>query len=277
LVALLKNKNDHHDLMAGATKTIKPAKPLKVKKILCTQPRPDSDKSPYFDIEKKYKVKIDFIPITGIEGVDSKEFRKQKIYLQEYSGIIFQSRNAIDNFFRICAEMRHTMPEMAKYYCISESIALYLQKYIQYRKRKVFYGNGKLDDLKDLLKKHKENERFLYACSTQHTDDLVKHMTDNGFSFREGAVFSPVFTDVRKTLTNIEAYDLILFFSPTSVKSVKHNFKRYKQGTTRIAVFGPQTAKACDEEKLRIDIKAPTPEFPSMTMACEDYLKKTNK
>jgi uroporphyrinogen-III synthase len=261
--------------MAGTGKSTQPSK---VKLILCTQPKPDSEKSPYYDLEKKYRVKFDFTMLTTIEGVDSREFRKAKIYLQEFSAVIFQSRYAIDNFFRICAEMRHIMAESTKYFCISEAIALYLQKYVQYRKRKVFYGNGRLDDLKDSLKRHKETDRFLYASPEVLTgDELLKYLREHDYSYIAAPVYRSVIANVKKQIADIQAFDMIVFFSPVAIKSLKKNFPRYKQNTVRVAVFGPATAKAAEEEKLRVDIKAPTAEFPSMTMALDAYLKKSNR
>jgi uroporphyrinogen-III synthase len=247
----------------------------KVKSILISQPKPETVKSPYFDLAKKYKIKIDFRPFIQVESVDLKEFRKQKIVPTNYSAIIFSSRNAIDHFFRITEELRVKMPQETKYFCVSEAIALYLQKYTQYRKRKVFFGTGKLSDLFDILLKYKDSEKFLLPCSDIRKDDLPNFLKKNNFEFCEGNFYRTVVSDL-SDLENI-FYDMIVFFSPSGVKSLFQNFPDFKQNQTRIAAFGPATAKAVAEANLKLSVKAPVPQAPSMTMAIEKYLKEVNK
>lgn len=250
-------------------------KDLKVKSILISQPKPDNTKSPYFDLANKYKIKIDFRPFIHVEGVPTKEFRKQRIIITDYSAIIFTSRNAIDHFFRICGELRIKMPQDTKYFCISEAIALYLQKYTQYRKRKVFYGSGKLKDLYEILNKHRENEKLLLPCSDIRKDDLPDFLRVNDFEYTEGVFYRTVASD----LSDLEDifYDMIVFFSPSGVKSLYHNFPHFKQNNTRIAAFGPATSKAVEDSGMNLNIKAPIPQAPSMTMAIERYLKEIAK
>jgi uroporphyrinogen-III synthase len=247
---------------------------LRVKSILISQPKPESDKSPYYDLAKKYNIKIDFRPFIQVEGVDSKEFRKQRITPTDFTAVIFTSRNAIDHFFRVCEDLRVRMSQETKYFCVSEAIALYLQKYTQYRKRKVFFGNGTLKELMDLLKKHRDNERILLPCSDIRKGDLPDFLKKNKFEFSEGIFYRTVASDL-SDLENI-FYDMIVFFSPSGVKSLYHNFPDFKQNSTRIAAFGPATSKAVLDAGLRLDVRAPIPQAPSMTMAIEKYLKEVN-
>ncbi|MBM3400764.1 MAG: uroporphyrinogen-III synthase [Bacteroidetes bacterium] len=249
-------------------------KPRKVKSILVTLPKPDSEKSPYYDLAKKYNLKIDFRSFIHVEGVSAKEFRKEKINLQDFNAVIFTSRNAVDHFFRICEEMRFDVPAEMKYFCISETIALYLQKYIQYRKRKIFFGKGNASDLADILKKHMA-EKFLYPCSDVAGEETQKFLTVNGYDFKPAVLFHTVCSDL-SDLAEV-FYDVIAFFSPSSIHSLFINFPDFKQNYTRIAAFGLSTHKAVLEHDLVLNIPAPRPEAPSMTMALEQYIKQVNK
>ena len=249
-------------------------KPRKVKSILVTLPKPDSEKSPYFDLAKKYNLKIDFRSFIHVEGVSAKDFRKEKINFAEFTAVIFTSRNAVDHFFRICEEMRYDVPSDMKYFCISETIALYLQKYIQYRKRKIFFGKQTAADLADLLKKH-TTEKFLYPCSDVAAEETQRFLSENGYDFKPAVLFHTVCSDL-SDLAEV-FYDVIAFFSPSSIHSLFINFPDFKQNNTRIAAFGVSTHKAALEHKLILNIPAPTPEAPSMTMAIEQYIKQANK
>lgn len=249
-------------------------KPRKVKSILVTLPKPDSDKSPYFELAKKYNLKIDFRSFIHVEGVPAKEFKKGKINLADFTAVIFTSRNAVDHFFRICEEVRFDVPADMKYFCISETIALYLQKYIQYRKRKIFFGKQTATDLAEVLKKHTV-EKFLYPCSDVAAEETQKFLNDNGYDFKTAVLFHTVCSDL-SDLAEV-FYDVIAFYSPSSIHSLFINFSDFKQNFTRIAAFGASTHKAVLEHKLVLNIHAPTPEAPSMTMALEQYIKQVNK
>ncbi|HEY1009235.1 MAG: uroporphyrinogen-III synthase [Daejeonella sp.] len=249
-------------------------KPRKVKSILVTLPKPESDKSPYFDLAKKHNLKIDFRSFIHVEGVSAKDFRKEKINLADFTAVIFTSKNAVDHFFRICEEMRHDVPADMKYFCISETIALYLQKYIQYRKRKIFFGKQTAADLADVLKKHAA-EKFLYPCSDVAAEETQKFLQSHGYDFQPAILFHTVCSDL-SDLAEV-FYDVIAFFSPSSIHSLFINFPDFKQNHTRIAAFGASTHKAALEHDLILNIPAPTPQAPSMTMAIEQYIKQVNK
>ncbi len=246
----------------------------KVKSVLVTLPKPEGDKSPYFDLAKKLNLKIDFRSFIHVEGVPGREFRKDKINLAEYTSVIFTSRNAADHYFRICEEMRFEVPTETKYFCMSESIALYLQKYIQYRKRKIFFGKQTAADLAEVLKKH-SGETFLYPCSDVAAEETQKFLEKLGYNLKPAVLFRTVCSDL-SDLKNV-FYDIIAFFSPSSVQSLYKNFPDFKQNATRIAAFGTTTQKAILEAGLIVDIPAPMPEAPSMTMAIENYVKISNK
>ncbi|SKB64863.1 uroporphyrinogen-III synthase [Daejeonella lutea] len=250
------------------------AKHRKVKSILVTLPKPESEKSPYFDLAKKYNLKIDFRSFIHVEGVAAKDFRKEKINLADFTAVIFTSKNAVDHFFRISEEMRFDVPADMKYFCISETIALYLQKYIQYRKRKIFFGKQTAADLADVLKKH-ATEKFLYPCSDVAAEETQKFLHDNGYDFKPAILFHTVCSDL-SDLAEV-FYDVIAFFSPSSIHSLYINFPDFQQNNTRIAAFGASTHKAALEHELVLDIPAPTPQAPSMTMAIEQYIKQANK
>jgi uroporphyrinogen-III synthase len=247
---------------------------LKVKTILVSQPKPETEKSPYYDLSQNCKVKVDFRPFIHVEGVESKEFRQQKINLSDYGAVIFTSRNAVDHFFRIAEETRYNVPDSLKYFCISESTAYYLQKYVVYRKRKIFHGRQRIEDLMPLIKKHK-GENFLLPCSDILKKEIPDTLEANNIKFDRAMLYRTVCSDL-SDLENVN-YDVLVFFSPAGIASLFENFPNFKQNDTRIAVFGATTAKAAEQAGLEINIAAPKPEAPSMTMALEQYIKKSNK
>src|SRR4028119_1160913 len=231
-----------------------------VKKILITQPRPENEKSPYFDLAKKYNIDLVFHPFIRLEGIPAREFRKQKIDIPSFSAVIFTSRNAIDHFFRICEEMKVTISQETKYFCITEAVALYLQKFILYRKRKVFYGaDGSNKSLFDVINKHKSNEKFLYVCSENQQDsEITGWLKSNHCDFSRAFMYRTASNDVKEILTNTE-YDVICFFTPSGVKSLFDNVPKFKQNGTVIGAFGSNTSKAVQEAGLQLGIIAPQP------------------
>ncbi len=247
---------------------------LKVKTILVSQPRPESEKSPYFDLADKYKLNIDFRPFIHVEGVASQEIRKEKINIQDHTAVIFTSRNAVDHFFRVAEEMRTTVPDSMKYFCISESTAYYLQKYVVYRKRKIFHGKQRFAELVDIIKKHK-GEKFLLPCSDILKKEIPELLEKNKINYTKGVFYRTVCSD----LSDLEdvSYDMLVFFSPAGIESLFKNFPDFKQNKTRIAAFGPTTTRAVEESGLTVDVMAPTQNAPSMTMAIEQYVKEKNK
>ena len=248
---------------------------MKVSKILVSQPKPASDKSPYFDIARKYGVTIDFKQFIKVVGVTSKEFRQQKVTILDHTAIVFTSRHAIDHFFGLCAELRVAVPDGMKYFCVSETIALYIQKYVQYRKRKVFFGdNGKMDGLLPLMVKHK-NEKYLRPLSNVHNDDISKMLDASNLQYTETVMYRTVSHIFEKG--ELDGYDMMIFFSPSGIVSLKENLPDFNQGDMLIACFGATTAAAIKDAGLRLDLEAPTVEAPSMTMALEQYLAKHNK
>lgn len=247
---------------------------MKIKSILVSQPKPETAKSPYFDLAEKSNVKIDFRPFIHVEGVSAKDFRQSRIHILDHTAVIFTSRTAIDHFFRIAQEMRLTVPDSMKYFCISEATAYYLQKYIVYRKRKIFYGNGKFSDLINVMKKHK-SENFLVPLSDIHKQQIPDLLDKAGFKYTKAILYRTVSSDL-SDLKDVN-YDILVFFSPSGIQSLLQNFPDFEQNETRIACFGPSTAKAVKEAGLRLDIQAPTSKAPSMTMALELYIKKHNK
>ena len=247
-----------------------------VKKILITQPRPDGEKSPYFDLARKHSINLDFHPFIIVEGIAAKDFRKQKIDIAQYSAVIFTSRNAIDHFFRICEEMKIGVSQDTKYFCITEAVALYLQKFILYRKRKVFYGaDGTNKNLFDVINKHKDNERFLYPCSESFDSEITNWLKSNGCEFATPVLYRIISNDIIEVMS--KNYDVICFFSPGGVKSLIENFPHFKQNGTKIGAFGANTFKAAEEAGLVLDIKAPQPKVPSMVSALELYLSSLKK
>lgn len=247
---------------------------LKVKSILVTQPKPETDKSPYADLQKKYGLKIDFREFIHVEGVPAQDFRQQRVNIAEHTAVILTSRNAVDHFFRICQEMRVTVPDTMKYFCISESTAFYLQKYVQYRKRRIFHGKSTINELIDIIKKHKE-DKFLYPCTDVHKEDIPEILDRHKIQYSKAVIYRTVCSDL-SDLADV-FYDILVFFSPSGITSLFKNFPKFKQNKTRIAAFGPATAKAVEEAGLRLDIHAPKPGTPSMTMALEEYIKQANK
>lgn len=245
-----------------------------VKSILISQPKPLT-KSPYYDLELKYGIKIDFREFTHVEPVSVKEVRRQKIKPDDYTSIILNSKNAVDHFFRVCEEMRIKMSQDTKYFCLTESIANYLQKFIIYRKRKVFFGNKVIEDLKTAFLKHKEKEAFLLPCSNLGAKDITNYLNEMGVKYQEAVMYATVSSDL-SDLKDI-TYDVLAFFGPQAIKSLWDNFPDFKQNETRIAVFGQSTFQAAADTGLIVNIQAPSPEAPSMPMALEKYIQVSNK
>ncbi len=259
-------KNGEKNAHASMSATI-------VKKVLITQPKPETDKSPYFELARKYNLELIFQPFIRLEPIPAKDFRKQKIEIVNFSAVIFTSRNAIDHFFRICEEMKVSVSQDTKYFCITEAVALYLQKFILYRKRKVFYGaDGTNKSLFDVINKHKENERFLYPCSeNQQDNEIVGWLKNNNCGFATPFMYSTISTNVQEFLAKKD-YDIICFFTPSGVKSLFDNCPTFKQNGTKIGAFGSNTSRAVEEAGLTLAIKAPLPQAPSMVSALEKYL-----
>ena len=244
-----------------------------IKKILVSQPEPSSEKSPYFDIANDFGVELVFRPFIKVEGLSSKEFRQQKIGLLDFTAVVFTSRHAIDNYFKLAKEMRITIPEDMKYFCVTETIALYIQKYVQYRKRKVFFGTtGKLDSLIPTMVKHK-NEKYLVPLSDVHNDDVQRLLDTKKLNYKECVMYRTVSNNFTEEEVKNFDCDMLVFFSPTGIKAFTKNFPDFKQGDVRIATFGPATAKAVEDEGFRLDLEAPTKEHPSMTAALRWYLE----
>jgi len=248
---------------------------LKIKKILVSQPQPTTEKSPYFDISEKYSVKIDFRPFIKVEPILAKEFRTQRVNILDHTAVIFNARHGIDHFFRLCEEMRVTVPDTMKYFCISESVALYLQRYIQYRKRKVFYGaTGKLAELVTIMNKHPE-EKYLLITSDVQNEETLSTLEKSKITFDKVMMYKTVSNDF--SAEEEFNYDMLLFFSPIGIGSLLKNFPNFEQGDIQIGCFGATTAQAVRDAGLRLDLEAPLPGVPSMTMALENYLKENNK
>lgn len=245
-----------------------------MEKILISQPRPVSEKSPYFDIEKEFGVEFIFRPFFKVEGLSSKDFRQQKISILDHTAVVFTSRHAIDNYFRLAKDMRLTIPEDMKYFCITETVALYIQKYVQYRKRKVFFGKtGKIDDLLPTMVKHK-TEKYLVPLSSVHNDSIKDLLDSKKLHHTECVMYRTVSNDFTEEEKEGFDYDMLIFSSPTGVKALGENFPNFKQGDIKIGTFGPATAKEVKEQGLRLDLEAPSEEYPSMTSALRAYLKK---
>ena len=244
---------------------------MEIKKILVSQPKPSSDKSPYYDIASKYGVEIVFRPFIKVESVSAKEFRQQKVSILDHTAVVFTSRHAIDHFFHLCGELRVTIPETMKYFCVTESVALYIQKYVQYRKRKVFFGaTGKIEDLLPSMIKHK-GEKYLVPMSDVHTDETKTLLDRAKLQHTETVMYRTVSNDF--TPEEKFDYDMLIFFTPAGVAALKKNFPDFQQGDIAIGCFGPATAKAARDAGLRLDVEAPTAEAPSMTGALELFLK----
>ena len=247
---------------------------MKIKKILVTQQQTEAEKWPYNELATKNNVKIDFRPFINIEGITSKEFRQTKIDILEHGAVVFTSKTAIDHYFRMCEELRLSVPDSMKYFCITENIAFYLQKYIIYRKRKIFYGKCSITDLEDSLMKHKE-EKYLIPLSNTHKDDVPRALDKMKINYTRAILYKTVSSNITD-LGEIN-YDILVFYSPSGIKSLLENFPKFKQKDIKIASFGSHTAKAIKEAGLRIDIQVPAPEAPSMTMALEMFIKSHNK
>jgi uroporphyrinogen-III synthase len=245
----------------------------KVKSILVTQEAPTDANSPYLKLAEKFNLKIDFRPFIQVEAVPVKEFRKQKIEIPQHTAVIFTSRHAVDHFFSICQELKLEMPPEMKYFCISDQTSNYLQKYIVIRKRKIFSGLKDTKDLLEIIKKHK-NEKFLFPCSDIRKNDIPDFLRENGYTFSEAIMYHTVAANLGD-LKNVY-YDILAFFSPSGINSLFVNFPEFKQNNTRIAAFGPTTARAVKEANLILDIEAPLPNAPSMTGALELYIKIAN-
>ncbi len=247
---------------------------MKVKTILVSQPEPKIENSPYFDLQEKQRVKIDFRSFIHVEGVSAKEIRHQKIDLKDFTAIILTSRNAVDHFFRIAEEMRFKVPDSMKYFCQSEAVAYYLQKYVVYRKRKIYVGKRTFNELSPLIKKYKD-EKFLLPTTDKVKPAVPELLNDLGIDWKQSTFYKTVVSDL-SDLANV-SYDVLVFFSPSGIESLFQNFPDFKQNETKIAVFGNTTVKAVEDKGLRVDIAAPTPETPSMTMALQKYIEKANK
>jgi uroporphyrinogen-III synthase len=248
---------------------------VKIKKVLVSQPKPTSEKSPYYDIAEKYGVKIDFRPFIKVESLTAREFRQQKVSILDYSAIVFTSRHAIDHFFHLCTELRVTIPETMKYFCVTEAIALYIQKYVQYRKRKIFFGStGKFDDLLPAIVKHK-TEKYLVPMSDVHNDDIKNLLDKNKIQHKEVVMYRTVSNDFQPD--EDFDYDMLVFFSPAGVSSLKKNFPNFEQKDIKIGTFGTTTAQAVRDAGLRLDLEAPSLQAPSMTAALDMFIRENNK
>jgi len=243
-----------------------------IKKILVSQPKPASEKSPYYDIASKFDVELVFRPFIKVEGMSAREFRTQKVNILDYTAIVFTSRHAIDHFFTLAKELRVTIPEDMKYFCVTETIALYIQKYVQYRKRKVFFGStGRVDDLIPTMVKHK-SEKYLVPMSDVHNDSLTKLLDTKKLNHLECVMYKTVSNDFTPEEVKNFDYDMLIFFSPSGIEALTKNFPDFEQGEIAIATFGPATARAAKEVGLRLDIEAPNEKYPSMTGALQHYL-----
>ena len=257
-----------------------PKKDLQTKQIqsiLISQPRPETEKSPYFELAKKFNIKLDFYPFIRVEGLSAKDFRKQKIDIPNFTAVIFTSRNSVDHFFRICEEMKIKVSQDCKYFCITEAIALYLQKFILYRKRKVFYGaDGSTKSLLEVMNKHRDNEKFLFPSSDSQRKEIEEWLKSYKCEYAIPSLYKTVSNDVKEIMT-ANVYDLIVFFSPYGVKSLFENMPGFEQNGTHIGAFGPTTAIAVEDAGLRLDVKAPAPQAPSMVAALEQFITSINK
>jgi uroporphyrinogen-III synthase len=247
---------------------------LAIKTILVSQPKPEGEKSPYYDLADKYKLKIDFRPFIHVEGVSAQEFRQQKVNISEHTAIILTSKNAVDHFFRIAEEVRFEVPDTMKYFCISEVVAKSLQKYVTYRKRKIFFGKQTIEELVEVMKKHK-GEKFLLPCTDILRDKIPVTLEEQKIDFTKAILYKTVASDL-SDLENVY-YDMLVFFSPGGIESLFKNFPDFKQNETKIAAFGPTTANAVVKHNLRLDVHAPQPNAPSMTGAIELFVKEQLK
>jgi uroporphyrinogen-III synthase len=247
---------------------------MKIKTLLVSQPAPTDEKSPYLELARKYNLKIDFRPFIQVQGVDAQDFRQERINILDHSAIVLTSRNAVDHFFRMCKELRLTVPETMKYFCVSESVAYYVQKYIVYRKRKVFIGKQTFADLMDVIKKHKD-EKYLVPCSDIQQGEIPAMLDKAGIKHTNAVFYRTVASDM-SDIKELK-YDMLVFFSPGGIASLKQNFPKFEQGDVCIAAFGATTAKAVRDHGYRLDIEAPLPQAPSMTGAIELFIKNQGK
>ena len=247
---------------------------MKVKYILVTQPKPETVKSPYFALAKKYSLKIDFCPFIQVEPIPASRFRKEKINILDYPAVIFISRNAVDQFFRVCTALRITPPQTVKYFCLSDSIAYYLQKYVQFRKRKIFFGNQTIEDLLKVIHKHGE-EKYLVPCSDTPKQRVLELLAEHKLNFKKAVIYKTQCADLAEI--NIRLYDIIVLFSPLDVKSLFKNFPKFRQQNVRIAAFGPAVVQAVNKARLRLDIMAPIPGAPSMPVVLDHFIRKNNR
>lgn len=247
---------------------------MKIKHVLISQPPPENDKSPYTDLIEEYNLNVCFRKFIKIESIGAKEFRRHRIQIPDHTALIITSKNAIDQFFNLCEELRVEVSEQMKYFCTSEAIALYLQKYVQFRKRKIFFGNGQFSDLLGQIKKHKD-EKFLFLCAENHKKDYPQLLKQSKINF----TIAPIYRSVPEDLSDvsIDKYDMLVFFSPFGIKSLKENFPGFKQDSTVIATFGKATMKAAEKEKLKVQVQAPTETAPSMIMAIREFLEANKK
>tara|TARA_B100000927_G_scaffold187716_1_gene151184 strand:+ start:208 stop:957 length:750 start_codon:yes stop_codon:yes gene_type:complete len=247
---------------------------MNIKSILVSQPEPKTEKNPFSDLAERFNLKVDFRSFIHVEGVDPQDFRQQRVNLSNYSAVIFTSRMAIDHYFRIAKETRFTVPDEMKYFCVSEAVAYYLQNYVVYRKRKIFHGKQTFQDLMQLVVKHK-SEKFLVPCSDIQRKNIPNELEKHQVDFQNAILYKTVCSDL-SDLEDVK-YDILVFYSPSGIQSLIKNFPKFKQNGTKIAAFGPTTAQAAEKAGLRIDIKAPMPGIPSMTMAIENFIKVDNK
>jgi uroporphyrinogen-III synthase len=247
---------------------------VSIKTILVSQPKPEGEKSPYFDLAEKYKLKIDFRPFIRVEGINAQEFRSQRVNFSDFSAVILTSKNAVDHYFRMAQETRFSVPDTMKYFCISEAIALYLQKYVTYRKRKIFFGKQTIEELVETMRKHK-GEKYLLPCTDILRDKIPETLEQHKIDFTKAMLYRTVASDL-SDLENVY-YDMLVFFSPGGIESLFKNFPEFKQNDTIIAAFGPTTANAVIKNNLRLDVHAPQPNAPSMTAAIENYVKESLK
>lgn len=247
-----------------------------IRKILVSQPKPSNEKSPYFDIERDFNVELTFRPFIKVVGISSKDFRQQHVSIGDYTAVVFTSRHAIDNYFALAKELRVTIPETMKYFCTTETIALYIQKYVQYRKRKVFFGaSGKLDDLIPSMTKHNK-EKYLVPLSSVHNDGVKNLLDSIGVQHTECVMYETVNDDLTETEKKNFDYDMVVLFSPTGVKCLHENLDKQVKEGLKIATFGPATAKAVEDQGYKLEIEAPSQKYPSMINALRSYLKEQN-
>ena len=247
---------------------------MNIKSILVSQPEPKTEKNPFSDLAERFNLKVDFRSFIHVEGVDPQDFRQQRVNLSNYTAVIFTSRMAIDHYFRIAKETRFTVPDEMKYFCVSEAVAYYLQNYVVYRKRKIFHGKQTFQDLMQLVVKHK-SEKFLVPCSDIQRKNIPNELEKHQVDFQNAILYKTVCSDL-SDLEDVK-YDILVFYSPSGIQSLIKNFPKFQQNRTKIAAFGPTTAQAAEKAGLRIDIKAPMPGIPSMTMAIENFIKVDNK